>query len=361
VTLSWGGPGEIPHRHEAGKRQLEQAFGVSVVEMPHTLASPDFLAKHPQARVDDLHAAIADPEIAGIISTIGGDDSIRLLPLIDLELVAAHPKIFLGYSDATTTQMAFLKAGVVCFYGPSIMAGFGENGGLLPYLEDGVRRMLFEPEAPLEWPQNGDGWTVEFVDWHDPENQSRSRAMRRATGWRWHGGESAEGLLIVGCLEVLDWLRGTAWWPDLDGAVLAIETSEEAPTPEAVRGSSGPLPRWATSPGSRRCSWVAPAARTCRSRIILATTRPSSASSAATASSTGSQSRRVSTSGTQIPCGPFRKESKCGSIRRPARSHSSNPASRDAAERERDANTKTACFDGIAVRRESSCRTRSPL
>ena len=170
-----------------------------------------------------------------MISTIGGDDSIRLLPLIDLELVAAHPKIFLGYSDATTTQMAFLKAGVVCFYGPSIMAGFGENGGLLPYLEDGVRQMLFEPEEPLEWPKNGDGWTVEFVDWHDPENQSRYRAMRQATGWRWHGGEPAEGPLVVGCLEVLDWLRGTPWWPDLEGAVLAIETSEEAPPPEAVQ------------------------------------------------------------------------------------------------------------------------------
>jgi muramoyltetrapeptide carboxypeptidase LdcA involved in peptidoglycan recycling len=149
--------------------------------------------------------------------------------------VAAHPKIFLGYSDATTTQMAFLKAGVVCFYGPSIMAGFGENGGLLPYLEDGVHRMLFEPEAPLQWPENSDGWTVEFVDWHDPENQSRSRAMRQATGWRWHGGAPAEGPLIVGCLEVLDWLRGTAWWPDLEGVVLAIETSEEAPTPDAVQ------------------------------------------------------------------------------------------------------------------------------
>jgi muramoyltetrapeptide carboxypeptidase LdcA involved in peptidoglycan recycling len=235
VTLSWGGPGEIPHRYKAGKQQLERAFGVSVVEMPHTLAAPDFLATHPQARVDDLHAAISDPGIAGVVSTIGGDDSIRLLPLIDLELVAANPKIFLGYSDATTTQMAFLMAGVVSFYGPSIMAGFGENGGLIPYLEDGVRRMLFEPEAPVQWPENIDGWTVEFVDWHDPENQSRSRAMRPATGWRWHGGAPAEGPVIVGCLEVFDWLRGTAWWPDLEGVVLAIETSEEAPTPDAVR------------------------------------------------------------------------------------------------------------------------------
>ena len=35
-------------------------------------------------------------------------------------------------------------------------------------------------------------------------------------------------------MEVLDWLRGTEWFPDLDGAVLAIETSEEAPPPVAV-------------------------------------------------------------------------------------------------------------------------------
>ena len=42
VTLSWGGPGELPHRYEAGKRQLEEAFGVTVIEMPHALAAPSF-------------------------------------------------------------------------------------------------------------------------------------------------------------------------------------------------------------------------------------------------------------------------------------------------------------------------------
>ena len=40
---------------------------------------------------------------------------------------------------------------------------------------------------------------------------------------------------MAGCLEVLDWLRGTPWWPDLDGAILAIETSEEQPSPEIVQ------------------------------------------------------------------------------------------------------------------------------
>jgi muramoyltetrapeptide carboxypeptidase LdcA involved in peptidoglycan recycling len=39
---------------------------------------------------------------------------------------------------------------------------------------------------------------------------------------------------VVGCLEVLGFLRGTAWWPSLDGSVLVLETSEDQPPPEAV-------------------------------------------------------------------------------------------------------------------------------
>lgn len=211
---------------------MEEAFNVTVVEMAHTLSDPEFVADHPEARVDDLHTALADPTIAGIVSTIGGDDSIRLLPLLDLDLIAANPKVFLGYSDSTITQMAFLRARVVSFYGPAVMAGFGENGGILPYLRDGVRRMLFEPEAPLDWPENVDGWTVEHLGWADPANQQRRRAMTKPSGWRWLGGRPAEGRLVAGCVEVLDWLRGTEWWPDLEGAVLAIETSEEGPPPD---------------------------------------------------------------------------------------------------------------------------------
>ncbi|TVP65344.1 MAG: LD-carboxypeptidase [Nitriliruptor sp.] len=234
VSLSWGGPGTFPHRYEAGKRQLEDTFGVEVVEMPHTLAGAATLAADPGARADDLHRAFADPDIAGVVSTIGGDDSIRLLPHLDLELLAANPKVFLGYSDSTVTQMALLRAGVTSYYGPSIMAGFGENAGLHGYLVDGVRRTLFDPVAPLNWPENREGWTVEQPDWSDPANQHRRRGLRPSTGWRWHGGVAREGVTVVGCLEVLDFLRGTKWWPSLDGVVLVLETSEDQPPPESV-------------------------------------------------------------------------------------------------------------------------------
>jgi muramoyltetrapeptide carboxypeptidase LdcA involved in peptidoglycan recycling len=235
VTLSWGGPGAFRHRYEAGVRQFEDAFGVTVVPMPHATADPDWLAANPRARADDLHLAFSDPEIAGIVSTIGGDDSIRLLPLLDLETIRQHPKVFLGFSDTTVTLMACLRAGLVSFYGPSIMAGFGENSGILPYMAEGVRRSIFEPEGELLWPENADGWTNEFLDWANPEDQDRPRPRVPSAGWRWLGGSaSVEGPLVVGCLEVIDWLRGTAWWPDLDGAILALETSEEQPPPHVV-------------------------------------------------------------------------------------------------------------------------------
>jgi muramoyltetrapeptide carboxypeptidase LdcA involved in peptidoglycan recycling len=234
VSPSWGGPGAFPARYAAGVRQLEAAFGVEVVAMPNALRDPDWLATNPAARADDLMTAFADPGIAGIVSTIGGEDGIRILRHLDLSVIAANPKVMLGYSDTTTVHMACLRAGVVGFSGPAIMSGFGESGGLHPYLVDGVRRMLFEPAAPIPWPENTDGWTVEHVDWADPSTQERPRRLRPSSGWRWLGGHDAAGPIVPACLEVLDWLRGTPWWPDLDGAFLAVETSEEQPPPEAV-------------------------------------------------------------------------------------------------------------------------------
>lgn len=83
VILSWGGPSAIRERHEIGKRQLEDTFGVRLIGMTHTCADADFIAENPQVRAQDLHNAFSDPGITGIISSIGGADSIPLLPYLD--------------------------------------------------------------------------------------------------------------------------------------------------------------------------------------------------------------------------------------------------------------------------------------
>jgi len=239
ISLSWGGPGAFPYRYEAGKRQLQDEFGLTVVETPHALSDASWLQRNPQARAQDLMEAFADPSIKAIISTIGGDDSIRLLPYLDLDVIRSNPKILLGYSDTTITHMACFKVGLVSFYGPAIMAGFAENGGMFPYMVDSVRKTLFSSASMGNVKPNTEGWTVEMLDWTDTQNQLRKRKLNPSEGWKFIQGKGVrQGHLMGGCFEVLDWLRGTQLWPEPDrwqSAILFLETSEDAPPPNAVQ------------------------------------------------------------------------------------------------------------------------------
>jgi muramoyltetrapeptide carboxypeptidase LdcA involved in peptidoglycan recycling len=236
VSLSWGGPSVFPHRYQVGVQQLQDEFDLQVVEMPNTLKDADWLARNPRARADDLMQAFTDPSIRGIFSTIGGNDSIRLLPFLDLDVIRHNPKVFMGYSDTTITHLVCYKAGLVSFFGPSIMAEFAENGGMFPYMVHSLRQSVFSNEVIGEVKPATEGWTVEFLDWADPANQQRTRKLNPSTGWKFLQGRGIRrGHLVGGCLEVLDWTRGTEIFPEnWENAILFLETSEEAPPPEAV-------------------------------------------------------------------------------------------------------------------------------
>lgn len=238
VTLSWGGPGRFPHRYEAGKRQFMETFGIEVVEAPNALKDPKFIDSNPKARADDLMKAFSDKTIAGIISTIGGDDSLRILPYLDLNVIRENPKVFMGYSDTTVSHLACFRAGLGTFYGPSFMAGFAENGGIFEYLANAVRRSLMNTGSLGEWQNSVQGWTVEHLDWSNPQLQQQQRKRNPAIDRCWIQGQGKiSGRLLGGCAEVLEFLKGTAWWPSLeswDGACLFLETSEEASTPRQL-------------------------------------------------------------------------------------------------------------------------------
>ena len=236
ISPSWGGPSVFPHRYQAGIQQLKDEFDLQVVEMPHTLKDANWLARNPKARADDLMQAFADPSIKGIFATIGGEDSIRLLPFIDLDIIKDNPKVFLGYSDTTISHLVCYKAGLVSFYGPSIMAEFAENGGMFPYMVNSLRQTIFSSEVIGEIKLATDGWTVERLDWADPSNQQIKRKLNPSTGWKFLQGTGIHrGHLAGGCIEVFDWTRGTEIFPeDWQDAILFLETSEEAPPPDMV-------------------------------------------------------------------------------------------------------------------------------
>lgn len=230
VTLSWGGPGTVPHRYHVGKMQLEKEFDVEVVEMKHTLRDADWIYRNPKARAEDLMEAFSDKSIKGIVSTIGGDESVRILPFLDPRIVKDNPKVFLGYSDTTVAHFFCMHAGLSSFYGPSIMAGFGENGGLPSYLKESVKRTLFSSEAIGEITPS-DQWTWDFLDWGDPNNQEIKRSMNKNEGPIFYQETGkARGRLIGGCVEVLEMLKGTQYWlPEQSwkDAILFLELSGE--------------------------------------------------------------------------------------------------------------------------------------
>lgn len=232
VSPSWGGPATFPHRYESGKRQLEEIFGLRVIETPNALKPAEWIAKNPQARAHDLMDAFSDPTIHGIIASIGGDDSIRLLPHMDLDIIRHNPKVFMGYSDTTIIHFMCMKSGLASFYGPSIMAGFGENAGLFPYMKDNVQKTLFETDVIGIIPPAPE-WTVEFLDWSKPENQTIPRKRQHPLGRKLLQGKGiCRGHLIGGCIDVFPMLLGQSIWPEqstFNSAILFLETSEEAP------------------------------------------------------------------------------------------------------------------------------------
>lgn len=181
VTPSWGGSACFPQRFEAGLRCLVDEFGLKPVVMPHAKKPADWLDQNPEARASDLMQTFADQEIAAIVTSIGGDDAIRLRPHLDIGVITENPKVFLGYSDATVMHFACLKAGLSSFYGPTVMASFAENGGMHDFKKQAIRRVLFSAAPPGELPRNTEGWTDELLDWSVPGNQDQMRRLQPPT------------------------------------------------------------------------------------------------------------------------------------------------------------------------------------
>jgi muramoyltetrapeptide carboxypeptidase LdcA involved in peptidoglycan recycling len=238
ITLSSGLASIYPQVYETAKRNLEDIFGLNVIPTPHALRDPDWIYNHPKERAEDLHWALENPEVKGIISMIGGNESVRILPFLNHDLIRKHPKVFLGFSDTDIQHVAFLNAGITSFHGPSMLGGIAYIKAY-PYMLESFRGVLFEGYTGTlhAAPQ----WSETFLEWAMPDYAAKAHeapGLQRGEGWLWLQGEKrVEGHLLGGCIEVLEMLKGTQWWPKpelFQNAVLYLETSEEIPAPSTV-------------------------------------------------------------------------------------------------------------------------------
>ncbi len=235
VSLSAGTLGEpwAIHKLYIAKERLEKDYGLNVVVMPNALKGRQYLYEHPEARAADMMDAFRDKSINGIISAIGGDDTIRLLPYIDLDVIAQNPKVFTGYSDTTTNHFMLYKAGVCSYYGANILCNFSEYVSINDYTAAMIRDTIFEPKETLDIP-SAPYWYDDDdpkIWWKEENIGVRKPYHPELIGYEViQGCGVVEGRLLGGCVDVFVELLGTSLWPAKDewrDKIVFLETSED--------------------------------------------------------------------------------------------------------------------------------------
>ncbi|MHB9059863.1 MAG: S66 family peptidase, partial [Bacillota bacterium] len=245
ISPSSGAAGLFPHRVERGRAALE-GLGFRVVLAEHAMGRRGWVSGTPEERAADLHRMFADPSVKGILAAIGGDHSCQLLPRLDFDLIAANPKVFVGFSDVTVLNLAIhARTGLVTFNGPTLMTEFAEYPEAPAYSVEHFLKAVAAPApigeavptlAPIGDLAPAPALTDEFLDWRTKADLTRPRALQPSSGWAWLKPGRGEGPLLGGCIESMQHLRGTRYWPDFRGALLFLETSEDKPSPAWVDG-----------------------------------------------------------------------------------------------------------------------------
>lgn len=179
-----------------------EALGFRTKVGRNALARFGFLAGTDAERARDFMAMVRDPEVDAILAMRGGWGAARILPFLDFDEIAAHPKPIVGYSDVTSLLLAvYARTGIVTFHGP---VGISTWSGLTA---DSFVRTLVEGRPPRLGPE-----TREIRD--------ETETVRPGV---------AEGPVVGGNLSVIAALAGTGYLPDFDGHVVFFEeVSEDA-------------------------------------------------------------------------------------------------------------------------------------
>ncbi|MBT8387607.1 MAG: LD-carboxypeptidase [Ignavibacteria bacterium] len=163
-----------------------------------------YLAGSDHERLDDLHSMFKNKNVKAIFCVRGGYGASRLLDKINYKLIRENPKIFVGYSEITALQMAFLqKANLVTYAGPMLASDFSNK--VSAYTEENFWKLISSTKkmGRLKYP-----------------NDDKLPGITK-------GGTA--GRLVGGNLAVLAGLIGTEYFPSLKDKILLLEDVGELP------------------------------------------------------------------------------------------------------------------------------------
>jgi len=159
----------------------------------HAAGQHGYFAGSHKERWSDLTTSFSVGACDAVVCSRGGYGSTYLLDRVNASNFPAT-RILLGYSDVTALQ-AFLwqKLGWVTFYGPMVAAGFDK--GAAGYDEPSFRSATCQAAG---------GWQIEL----------QGESMVNGT---------AEGVVLGGCLTMIETTLGTPWELDTTDAILLLE------------------------------------------------------------------------------------------------------------------------------------------
>jgi len=184
---------------EAGCQALQRA-GYNPFYFDSIFDRELYFAGSQQRRLRELHEMFERDEVRAIVCARGGYGANYLLQDIDLDVIRAHPKIFVGYSDVTALLSYFTDStGLVTFHGPMAAKDWAHDDGV----DLGAWQLAVSSGEPWEVPLN-------------------AGAEALVEG-------EAEGLLYGGCLSLLVASLGTPYQMRPSGTILFVEDLGEKP------------------------------------------------------------------------------------------------------------------------------------
>ena len=193
-------PPSDPADMQMGILELRR-LGFDVVPA-HEFLPSGYFAAPAEERLEGFLGALRNPEFEGLIALRGGYGSTYLLDSLRAEDLGA-PKCIIGYSDITALQTFLWQAARwVTIHGPMITSGFNHGPNDLRGFDD---------DSFLNAISNVSGnWSLNL------------RGESLSPG-------EVEGIVMGGCLTMLQATLGTPWEIDTDGAILVLEDTHLKP------------------------------------------------------------------------------------------------------------------------------------
>jgi muramoyltetrapeptide carboxypeptidase len=216
----------FPVRYSRAKENLKYIFN-NIVASNVTEGKSGFVTANEEDRANDFINFMNNKAIDVLISLTGGYNTNSILSKLPYEEFRKQCKPIIGFSDTTTLLLALYKqAGMITFYGPSVMSNFGEYPRPNEYTIKVLQDILNLREDSYEYKQPK-CCSKSFLFW-DKEDKKESEYVENS-GWHTIGVDEAKGILIGGNLNSMLALAGTEYWPNLEGAILFLEEAFTTP------------------------------------------------------------------------------------------------------------------------------------